>query len=181
LAERSSPTAPQELDAWVLADAAEAVAYATSLLRDQAAAEDVVQDCFCRLLARADVYDLPRDGRKLLFRAITNAVINIRTRARPMLRLAQGGEDAGIEVGDRRTQPPERVLMNRELEQAIADGLALLPLKQRAALELKALGHTQEEIGEALGVRGSTAGVLIHRARQAMARHLVPFVEEQAG
>ena len=47
-----------------------------SLIRDHAAAEDVAHDCYCRLLRRADIYDLPRDGTKLLYRAITNACIN---------------------------------------------------------------------------------------------------------
>jgi len=38
-----------------------------------------------------------------------------------------------------------------------------------------------EEIGEALGVNANHAGVLIHRARKALADDLAPFVEERAG
>jgi RNA polymerase sigma-70 factor (ECF subfamily) len=161
-----------DLDAWVVAAAPEAVAYAASLLRDRDAAEDVVQDCFCRLLAKADVYDLPRDGRKLLFRSITNACVNVRSRNRPLLRLTDAEEE---------TLPPERVVMHRELEQAVAEGLALLPVTYRAALELKSLGMSLQEIADALDVSANHAGVLVHRARQAMARHLAPFVEDQAG
>jgi RNA polymerase sigma factor (sigma-70 family) len=170
-----------ELDAWVLATAADAVAYATSLLRDPVAAEDVVQDCFCRLLARADVYDLPRDGRKLMFRSITNACINLKSRDRGHLGL--GGEDdrPGLALHDPDAHPPERVLMVKELAQAVAEGLALLPLAQRAALELRSLGHSLEEIADALSVSAGNAGVLVHRARQAMARHLAPYLEECAG
>ena len=63
-------------DAWVLSTLPRAVAYAAGLLHDRASAEDVVHDCYCRLLRRADVYDLPRDGTRLLFRAITNACID---------------------------------------------------------------------------------------------------------
>src|SRR5262245_34850681 len=84
-----------ELDAWVLATAADAVAYATALLRDRITAEDIVQECYCRLLKKADVYDLPRDGRKLLFEAVTNACINHTTRARLVLSL-----DGANEQGD---------------------------------------------------------------------------------
>ena len=51
---RLTPREASGLDAWVLATAAEAVAYAASLLRDRAAAEDVVQDCYCRLIEKAD-------------------------------------------------------------------------------------------------------------------------------
>src|SRR5262249_55711692 len=122
-------------EAWVLATAPDAVAYAASLLRDRVAAEDIVQDCYCRLLARADVYDLPRDGRKLLFRSISNACINCATRERPLLSLhtaEEDGPDPG--VADRRTELPEDVLMRRELQNAVGQGLALLPAMQRAAL-----------------------------------------------
>ena len=58
---RAYNPAVADLDAWVLSTAPDAVAYAVSLLRDRAAAEDVVQDCYCRLLQKADVYDLPRE------------------------------------------------------------------------------------------------------------------------
>ena len=57
-----------ELDAWVLATAPRAVAYARSLLRNPDDADDIVQDCYCRLIAKATVYDLPRDGFKILLR-----------------------------------------------------------------------------------------------------------------
>ena len=63
----------------------------------------------------------------------------------------------------------------------VARGLARLPVTQRAALELRSLGSSLEEIGEALGVTANHAGVLIHRARQAMANYLTPYVGEQVG
>ncbi len=178
------PTVPQaDLDAWVLATAPRAVAYAASLLRDRGAAEDVVHDCYCRLLAKANVYDLPRDGLKLLLTSVTNACVNHNTRRRPALSLHAPREDEGgaAEVEDRATPAPESVAMGRELERAIGDALERLPQAQRAALELKSLGCSLNEIAEALSVSPTNAGVLVHRARRAMARHLAPFLEEKAG
>jgi RNA polymerase sigma-70 factor (ECF subfamily) len=172
-----------DLDAWVLATAPRAVAYAASLLRDRSLAEDVVQDCYCRLLQKADVYDLPRDGGKLLFRAITNACINHNTRAHPVLSLDgfRDREDGmGWEVADRHTQEPAQVMVGRELRQAIAEGLAQLPVLHRAALELKSLGHSQQEIAQMLNVSPSHAGVLVHRARKSLAVYLAPFIGEAA-
>src|SRR5215471_6362081 len=99
-----------DLDAWVLSTAPDAVAYAASLLRDRAAAEDVVQDCYCRLLQKANVYDLPRDGRKLLFESVTNACINRATRARHVLSLdAADEDDASLHevVADADAAPPD--------------------------------------------------------------------------
>jgi RNA polymerase sigma-70 factor (ECF subfamily) len=178
VADRLRPTA-DDLDAWVLATAPEAVAYALSLLRNREAAEDVVQDCYCRLVQKADLYDLPRDGRKLLFTAITNACINFQSRGRPILSLHH--DDTSDDPEDRNVVSPESAAMHRELEEAVAAALAQLPMNQRAALELKCLGHSLQEIGEALGVTPNNAGVLVHRARQTMADLLARFTEEQAG
>ncbi|MBA4067800.1 MAG: hypothetical protein C0501_29700 [Isosphaera sp.] len=175
------PTA--DLDAWVLATAPRAVAYARSLLRDPHAAEDVVQDCYCRLIARADVYDLPRDGLRLLLRAVTNACINARTRRRPVLRLVRpddGDGEPGDDPPDPSAVPPELNVIGRELRDAVAAGLATLPPQQRAALQLKSLGHTQQEIAAALGVTPGNAGVLVYRARQTLAAYLAPFLGGEA-
>lgn len=177
----AEPRKPDALDDWVRATAPRAIAYATSLLRDRTRAEDVVQDCYCRLLQKAAVYDLPRDGLKLLFKSITNACINLKTRERIVLSLDRVGApdgSAGWGAEDRTAENPARKAMNRELEQAIANGLAQLPVLYRAALELKSLGHSLQEIAELLDVTATHAGVLIHRARQRMAEYLAPYVEE---
>jgi len=172
-----------ELDAWVLATAPRAVAYARSLLRDRHAADDVVQDCYCRLLEKAAVYDLPRDGLRLLLRAITNACINYRTRRKPLLRLVwmdETGGEGNDDPPDRAAVPPELNLLHQELRDAVAAGLLTLLPQQRAALELKSIGHSQLEIGEILGVTPANAGVLVYRARQALAAYLAPLLGGEA-
>ncbi len=168
------------LDAWVLATAPRAVAYARSLLRNPHDAEEIVQDCYGRLLAKADIYDLPRDGIKLLLTAISNACINFKSRRRTFFRLVRSDDDAGEDVvddpPDRAAAAPDRVAEGNELAEAISVALRKLPTQQRAAVQLKSFGHTQEEIGEMLGITSNNAGVLVHRARQAMAEHLAPFL-----
>jgi RNA polymerase sigma-70 factor (ECF subfamily) len=168
-----------ELDAWVLATAPRAVAYARSLLRDPDQAEDVVQDCYCRLLAKAGVYDLPQDGLKLLLRAVTNACINLRTRRRSIFSLGREDDRPG-DPPDPAAAPADERLMFKELSAAVAAGLRRLPVQQRAALELKSLGHSQHEIAEALGITPSNAGVLVFRARQALAAYLAPYLGGEA-
>jgi RNA polymerase sigma-70 factor (ECF subfamily) len=168
-----------ELDAWVLATAPRAVAYARSLLRDPDRAEDVVQDCYCRLLAKAGVYDLPRDGLKLLLRAVTNACINLKTRRRLIFSLSRD-DVRSDDPPDAAATPADERLMFKELSAAVAAGLQQLPVQQRAALELKSLGHSQHEIAEALGVTPGHAGVLVFRARQALAGYLAPFLGGEA-
>lgn len=174
-----SAGSPDDLDRWVLDTAPRAVAYARSLLRDPHQAEDVVQDCYCRLLAKAGTYDLPRDGLKLLLTAITNAAINLRTRRKPVFGLVRAGHD-GEAVADDPPDPaaaaPDELAAAGELSEAVAVALRLLPPQQRAAVELKGLGHSQQDIADILGVTATNAGVLLHRGRQALARHLAPFL-----
>lgn len=170
-----------ELDEWVLETTPRATAYARSLLGNTHEAEDIVQDCYCRLIAKANTYHLRRDGLKLLLTAISNAAINLRTRRKPMFRLTRtdgSGEEAAEDPEDAKAARPEAAVEQSELESAIAKGLVLLPTQQRAAVELKALGYSQNEIAEMLGTTPGHAGVLIHRARQMLAQYLAPFLAE---
>jgi len=169
------------LDAWVLAAAPRAVAYAASLLRDRSRAEDVVQDCFYRLLRKADEYDLERDGIKLLFTAISRACINENTRRRQMASLhAAGDDDRDFDPHDSHAIPPEQVMQTHELQEAVGRALTQLPEMFRAALELRSLGHGKSEIAEILGVSPSHAGVLVFRARQQLAEALAPYVGDSS-
>lgn len=173
---------PDSLDDWVRRTWPRAVAYARSLLRDRVAAEDVVQDCFCNLLRKADDYDLLRDGVPLLMKAVSNACFKKNARARPMTSLDVVGRDGrGIDPADQSAGEPPRAVLSAELERAIEAGLARLPHSQRAAVELKSLGHSLQEIAEILNVTPTNAGVLIHRGRQELARLLAPFLEDSAG
>src|SRR4051794_34453271 len=88
LARTTRPSPPDDpIGAWVADTVRRALAYATTLVRDRAEAEDIVHDCYLRLMARSDRYDLPNDGTKLLFRSITNACINRGRRRAPVVSL----------------------------------------------------------------------------------------------
>jgi RNA polymerase sigma-70 factor (ECF subfamily) len=169
------------IDAWVLATLPRALAYATSLLRDRTLAEDVAHDCYVRLLAKADAYNLPRDGTKLLYKAITNACIdrNYRDRRTLTLEVEALAEPAEASCpASQRACDPHELAAWHELEEAVANELGELTLAQRGALELKSLGHSLDEIAEALGTTRSNAGVLVHRARKILAERLARFLED---
>jgi RNA polymerase sigma-70 factor (ECF subfamily) len=153
-----------------------ALSYALSLTRNRHEAEDVVQDCYLALLRRSGVYDLPRDGTRILMKSITHACIN-RWRRRQVASLDQpGGTDQEHGMIDSLPAPaasdPGQSAAAEELRQTVADGLASLPVNQRAALELKSMGHSISDIAQALGVTANHAGVLIHRARRTLAQRL---------
>jgi RNA polymerase sigma-70 factor (ECF subfamily) len=163
------------LDDWIRAAWPRAVVYARSLLSDRAAAEDVVQECFCNLLRKADVYDLPRDGVPLLMKSISRACLKLNTRGLPMASLNGA---TTIDPADTGALEPPKVVLHAELEWAVAEALEQLPPMQRAAVELKGLGHSLQEIAEILEVSATNAGVLVHRGRQNLAERLAPFLEK---
>ena len=166
----------EKIAKWVNEVLPQAVVYARSLVRDIHTAEDIVHDCICRLLAKQNRYDLTKDGFWLLLRSISNASIDRIRKAKPRsLDTFESDErDAFVEV-DRFAIDPSSLAMNKELENAIEQGLQNLPIQQRAALELKGLGLRLAEIAESLEVSESNAGVLLHRARAAMARELAEW------
>jgi RNA polymerase sigma-70 factor (ECF subfamily) len=168
----------EALDAWAREVVPRALAYARSLTRDASRAEDIVQECLYRLLRREGEYDLLRNGVRLLFRAISNLCINETTRRRGLASLdGYGDEDRPFEVEDRLAVMPEQELARQELQEAVDAALARLPPLQRAALELRALGQGKAEIAEVLRVSESNAGVLVFRARAALAEALARYLD----
>lgn len=168
------------LDGWIVATIQRALAYAVTLLGERADAEDVVQDCYSRLLARAEVYDLPRDGTKLLFKAITHACINHTQRRKPLISwdVAQAsGTDRGALADPAAVEPPLQA-MRHELETAVDAALGQLPTAQRAVVQLQAMGHSLVEVAEILQISHANARTLLHRGRARLAVRLRPFLQE---
>lgn len=87
-----------EVRAWLAECLPRAIVYARSLVRDASEADDVVQECVYRLLKRSASYDLPRDGSRLLFRAVTNECINRTTRGPHWISL-DALDDEGCPLG----------------------------------------------------------------------------------
>lgn len=170
------------LGAWVMAVTPRALAFARSLARDHAQADDLVQECLFRLLRKADDYDLERDGVKLLFKAISNLSINQRTRERAIASLdtTTDPDDGAVPVIDHQAASPDQLAEGRELESRVREAMQSLPEMQRAAVELRALGMSKEEIAEVLQVSATNAGVLVFRGRKALAAALGKVIEDSA-
>ncbi|MGO9921693.1 MAG: RNA polymerase sigma factor [Isosphaeraceae bacterium] len=177
---RPDPRAARE--AWMLATLPRALAYATSLLRDRTLGEDVVHDCYVRLLEKSDTYNLLSDGTKLLYKAITRACVDRNYRDRRLLSLEvelDGEAEGTAPVADPRAYDPHDLAACRELEEALACAMTRLSVAQRGAIELKSLGYSLDEIAEAIGTSPGHAGVLVHRARRALAAQLARFLESR--
>lgn len=163
------------MESWITQALPGAVAYAASLLGDREKADDMVQECVCRLLLHAARYDLPRDGRRLLFRSITNACINVVTRERKTLSLDEVGRaalDGTWELEDVTATEPHMLAIAEETRELVHQGLSALPVRQRSAIELWSFGYSTDEIADMLSISAGNARVIIHRARKALEEFL---------
>ena len=165
-----------QLDVWIRMTLPRALGYARALLRDSATAEDVVHDCYARLIKHAARYDLPRDGLKILLRSISNACIDQRARERVLLSLDGGPDTLTSEIVDRQSPDPPQEAIASELANLIEKALAKLPVGQRAAIHLSGLGYTLLEVAELLGTTHGNVRLLVHRARKTLEVDLSPFM-----
>lgn len=164
---------------------------ARSLVRDPAAAEELVQETWLALLTGLDGFEGRSSLRTWLFRILVNKA---RTRfardGRTVPFSALGGPDDG---GDPAVEPgrfgadgawrdppsawseedPERLAMGAETRAAIEAAIAELPEAQRAVMTLRDVeGLETEEICNLLAVTVTNQRVLLHRARAKVRRAL---------
>jgi RNA polymerase sigma-70 factor (ECF subfamily) len=144
-----------------------ALGLARRLLRDEAEAEDVVQEGLLRLWRTAGTLQIGEAGvRPWLRRVVSNLAID---------RMRSG---ARVDVTD---EPPEQqepagqlaAIAGQELSQRVDAALKGLPDRQRQALTLFHYeGLSQSEVGAMMGVSDEAVESLLSRARRALRTQL---------
>ena len=148
--------------------------YARALARDMAAADDLVQDCLARALAKLHLWQEGTDLRAWLFTILHNQYVN---QVRRSVR-----EGAAVGLSDTEpllTRAPHqgKRLELRDLERAIAK----LPQEQRSVILLVGLeGMRYEEVAEVLGVPVGTVRSRLSRGREALRRLIGVVPDRQA-
>jgi RNA polymerase sigma-70 factor (ECF subfamily) len=165
---------------------------ARSLVRDAAAAEELVQETWLAVLTGLDGFEGRSSLRTWLFRILVNKA---RTRfvrdgrVVPFSSLAGPGDDAvgpgRFDADDAWNDPPstwseenpERLALRAETRAAIEACIAELPEAQRAVITLRDVeGLETDEICNLLSISVTNQRVLLHRARakvrQALERRL---------
>lgn len=140
-----------------------------SLLKDETAAEGVVQDAFLRLIERLDQFEGRSSLGTWLYRVAYNLSVD---------RLRQRKPDVVLEdeVGDGRlplpihvidwTQWPEQLLTDAEVSAELDKAIAALPEKFRVVFVLREVeGLSTEETAQITGLTLSATKVRLHRAR----------------
>lgn len=129
--------------------------------RDQAAAEDLLQDTFLRLTQEARAGRMPGLVRPWLFRVATNLAISRARRGTTALRWLH----RQVDPESRTSESPESRSVRHEGAADMARALAGLPADARAALVLASQGFSGVEIAAAIGRTDGATRTLMCRAR----------------
>ena len=130
-------------------------AYLSRATGSAADADDLVQEAFCRLLARGPVESAELDQRRFLFRVASNLVVD-RWRGRRDDRI-----DTDVSVDDLAGSP------ERQPDPELGRTLAALPRRDRALLWLAHVeGQSHADIAAAFKVGRASVKVLLFRARR---------------
>jgi len=147
------------------------------LLRDQAEAEDVVQETFLKAYRALPRFRGDAAFYTWLYRIALNGARNA------ILRRRQRGASHGVapsqlpapapEIGT-----PESMLLSKQVMLAIDAAMEALPLELRTAIALREIeGLSYEEIGQIMECPLGTVRSRIFRAREAIARRLRPLLD----
>ncbi|HEX5745448.1 MAG TPA: RNA polymerase sigma factor [Archangium sp.] len=140
-----------------------------ALLRDEAEAEDVMQQAYVLAFTHLDQFKgSARFSTWLLRIAVNEALLHLRKRSR--LVALDGGADDALEAGmkrlDRPTLDPERRTAERELVRLLETSIDALPASSRMVLMLREVdGLSTAETAEVLSVSEDVVKTRLHRAR----------------
>ena len=143
----------------------------THLAGSRDRAEDLAQEAFVRLYARADRYVDQGKLAPYLFRIGTNLLRSEQRRARRWDRLTPR-----LIAAVRDVVPPTHALFENEIRRKVRRALADLPVTYRGAVVLRELeGWSYTEIAKALGCAEGTVKSRICRGREMLREALTPY------
>lgn len=148
--------------------------YARALARDAATADDLVQDCLARAIARTHLWQEGTNLRAWLFTILHNQYVNqVRRTAR---------EGTTVEISDAEPLLAVEAIQDHQLELRDLDrALAKLPDKQRIPILLVGLeGMDYQATAALLGIPVGTVRSRISRGRDALRGLIRAGVDQRA-
>lgn len=146
--------------------------YVARIVRDPRAIEDLTQDVFVQVLARARDFEPRAKLSTWLFRVATNRALNFAKKQHNRRITRSVGDFGGHDVAEEGSGP-ERALGLDELRRRVGEALGALPMNQRAALVLfEYEGLSYEQVAGVLDVTVEAVRCLISRARSALRERL---------
>ena len=147
------------------------------LTNERAAAEDIAQDCFLRLVSGRGRFDPVRGSlRQYLCGMVRNLVLQYREARGRDIPLS---DDYDSDPADACALPVDAILI-RETADAVQAALTMLPFLQREAIVLFEFEELSlEEVAVAVGSDVGTVKSRLHRARKRLRLALGPYWEIQ--
>ena len=134
--------------------------YLSRIAGDRQVADDLLQECYYRLLKSTVAFESENHRRNYLYRIATNLVRDSRRGSRPLF--AEGVDVASLEA------PPQRA--DAEQRADVRRAMGRLKPRERQLLWLAyAQGSSHREIAEVLGLKTGSIKLLLFRARRKMA------------
>jgi RNA polymerase sigma-70 factor (ECF subfamily) len=153
------------------------------LVRDQAEAEDVVQEAFIKAYRALPQFRGDSAFYTWLYRIGINTAKNYlvtQGRRAPTSTEANSEEAETFDDGEqlRDINTPESLLATKQIAQTVNTAMEALPAELRTAITLREIeGLSYDEIAEAMGCPIGTVRSRIFRAREAIADKLRPLLD----
>lgn len=146
-------------------------------LGDEAAADDVTQQIFVKLITRIGQFRGESEFSTWLYRLVINTCLDERRKRRHFLPVADF--DKVSNTTNQKT--PETGYARREVADSVRQAIGGLKPKMRLPILLKYIeGLSYEEIGKVLGCSKGTVASRLNRAHKALAKQLAHLRDEFA-
>lgn len=140
---------------------------------DSAAAMDISQDTFVKLLSSIQQFRGDASFESWLYRLVVNSCLDYHRRRRRFLPLLDEALDTAVEKFRASRESALHDLLREEQEERVQQVVAQLPEDQRIVVVLRYTeGRSYEEIADLLGCRRGTVASRLNRAHKALERRL---------
>ncbi len=148
------------------------------VLQHREDAEDAVQQAFIAALARLDTFDATRPFGPWISRVVLN---HARSARRARTRLVRGWVEPVETIEAAPSSAPDRAAERREIRERVREALALLPERQRLAVQLVDIeGYSPADVAATLELSPVTVRWHLMAARRKLRRLLAPLAGPQA-
>jgi len=149
---------------------------AFGVVRQREEALDIVQEVFIKLFRSIKNFKGRSHFYTYLYRMVMNTAIDHASKTGKQ-QLSSLDEEGSFEPSDEAEKGPERILLQKELEERVKRAMDKLPVEQRAALIFRDMeGLSYQEMAEAMGCSIGTVMSRLHYGRKKMQELLKDYV-----
>jgi RNA polymerase sigma-70 factor (ECF subfamily) len=150
---------------------------AYGVVRQREEALDVVQEVFIKLFRSIKNFKGRSHFYTYLYRMVMNTAIDHKRKAGKQF-MSSLDEEGSLEPSDEADKGPERILLQKELEERVKLAMDKLPDEQKAALIFRDVeGLSYQEMAEAMGCSIGTVMSRLHYGRKRMQEALKDYVK----